>query len=115
MQDIDAVRVFQRVHHSKCIAAKIGDDFQHARASKTGQHLGIAMLAATLRDVDRIAHVPLDRMRKHLQILAARSHPDKRLERQLIDHLRHYSAFTIFGQGLANPVEDSLLAPHYRG
>jgi len=105
MQHINAVRVFQRVHGSECIAAKILNHFKHPCPTKAGQHFGIAMFATALRDINRIAHLMLDRIRKVLQILAARPHPDHRLERRLFSHLGQYSDFTIFCQGLAHRFE----------
>jgi hypothetical protein len=61
MQHIDTIRVFQRVHRSECIAAKILNDFKHPLPHQNRSALWIAMLAAALRDINRIAHLMLDK------------------------------------------------------
>ena len=65
----------------------VGTDLLYACATKTGQYLGIAMLATSLCNINRIAYLVLDRIRKSLQILSARPHPDHWLERRRFGYL----------------------------
>jgi hypothetical protein len=68
-------------------------------SSKTTEHLGVAVLSASLGDVYGIPHIVLDGIGKCAQIVAARAHPDYWLERRLLGHHHKYSEFTILCQG----------------
>jgi hypothetical protein len=88
VKDVDRIREPHRIHGAKCVAAIILDHFHHPSPAKTSQGLRVAVLAAALRDVQGIAHVILYVLGEFAQILAARSHPDYRLERRLCHHCR---------------------------
>ena len=64
----------QRVHRERS-AAIILDDLHHSGPAEAGQCLRVPMLAALLRDIQRIAHMVLYRIGELAQILAARSAP----------------------------------------
>ena len=55
------------------------NDFYDSRSAKAAQHLRILMLATTLGNVQRIAHVILYSLGELSQVFEARSDPSYRL------------------------------------
>ena len=96
MKDVNCPLISQGVHRSERVTAKILDDFHNSSTPKAAQRFRIAMLAAPLRNVQGLAHVVLDWLRKRAQILAARSNPYYRLQQWFIGHRQtDYSDITI--------------------
>src|SRR5207253_2339687 len=59
------------------------DDLHHTRTPEALQRLGRGIGLALLRRVEGLANIPADLLREVPQSLAARSHPDDRLEVEL--------------------------------
>ncbi len=70
MDHVDGPRIPQGINGAECVTTKILYHFQHPCPAKTTQHLGVAVLATSLSNVDGIAHVILDRIGKGAQIIA---------------------------------------------
>jgi hypothetical protein len=56
VKDINSARIPQGVYGAECITAMVVDDFHDACSSKAAQDLRILVLAAPLRDVQRISN-----------------------------------------------------------
>ena len=65
--------ISQRVHCPERIAPVVLDDFHHSGRAKAGQCFRVAMLAASLRDIERIAHSILYNAGEFPQVLAVRA------------------------------------------
>src|SRR5215471_8122466 len=79
VEHIDRAGKADRIHSPKSIPTEVRHDFHHACTAKAAQRFCVGMLSATLRDVQCIAHVTLNRLGEFTHVLAARADPDQRL------------------------------------
>ena len=63
----------------KGVTAMIPDYLHDSSTAEAAMRFRVVVLAATLRNVQGIAHVILDGLGKRAQILTARTYPDHRL------------------------------------
>src|SRR5712692_8531991 len=80
MQSVYPLRQTNRVDCAICIAPVIFHDLQNSRAAKAAQRLGIGVLSATLRYVERIANRVLDLFWKGSEVSPSAPNPDDRLD-----------------------------------
>ena len=98
MKDKNHTCKFQRIHGPKSVTTVILNNFQDACSAKAVQNLRVLMFAATLGDVQCIAHVILYRCWELTKTFETCTDPNYRLERWITGHGNHNIVISLYSQ-----------------
>jgi hypothetical protein len=101
VQYVDRARNTNGIDATERVAAMVDHDLHDARTAKALKRLGVAVLFARLRDLERITQIGLHSSGHGPKVPPGRSDPDHRLEVHILNHsiwnYRYSCQIAIFG------------------